>query len=162
MSRRPGIASRLVVGAIAGAVGTMAMTAAMRQLHRRLPRGERYPLPPREIVDSILAPPDEAARDLTLASHFGYGAATGAVLAALNPSAGRASGAAYGVAVWAASYLGWIPGFRVLKPGTEHPPRRNALMIAVHIVWGASTAAAMRELVAARETIFAQGRDRDV
>ena len=44
--------SRLLIGGIAGFVGTMAMTAAMRRLHRRLPEKERYPLTPREIVDS--------------------------------------------------------------------------------------------------------------
>jgi putative membrane protein len=25
----------------------------------------------------------------------------------------------------------------ILKPATEHPPRRNALMIAAHLIWGA-------------------------
>ena len=50
--RRPRLGSRLVIGAIAGFVGTMAMTAAMRRLHRRLPKRERYPLTPREIIDS--------------------------------------------------------------------------------------------------------------
>ena len=48
-----------------------------------------------------------------------------------------------------------------LKPATEHPPRRNLLMIGVHIVWGAATAAAMRELRLARETILSDGPDRD-
>jgi hypothetical protein len=34
-------------------------------------------------------------------------------------------------------------------------------MIAVHLVWGAATADAMRELAASRETIFGPGEDRD-
>jgi hypothetical protein len=34
-------------------------------------------------------------------------------------------------------------------------------MIGVHLVWGAATASAIRELRAARETIFRDGRDRD-
>ena len=34
-------------------------------------------------------------------------------------------------------------------------------MIGVHLVWGAATAAAMRELRAARETIFKDGPDKD-
>ena len=50
----------------------------------------------------------------------------------------------------------------LLEPATRHPARRNALMIAVHLVWGAATAAAMRELAAARETVFAGGKDRDI
>ena len=58
--------------------------------------------------------------------------------------------------------MGWVPALNLLEPATEHPARRNALMIAVHLVWGASTAQAMRELAEARETIFAAGEDKDV
>ena len=57
--------------------------------------------------------------------------------------------------------MGWIPALNLLEPATEHPARRNALMIAVHLVWGTATAEALRELAAARETIFA-GEDQDV
>jgi uncharacterized membrane protein YagU involved in acid resistance len=156
------LGSRLLLGGIAGLVGTMAMTSAMRRLHKRLPQDEQYPLPPREIVDSAAAPPDQPARDLTLVSHFLYGAACGALLAAANPRPGRMEGAAAGVAVWLGSYLGWIPGLGILEPATRHPARRNALMITVHFVWGTATAAALSELTDARETIFAAGEDRDV
>jgi hypothetical protein len=155
------LGSRLVVGAVAGFVGTMAMTAAMRRLHVRLPAGERYPLTPREIVDAAVDPPDEAAKDITIAAHFVYGAGCGALLAAANPKPTKRLGAAAGVAIWLSSYMGWIPALNLLKPATRHPARRNALMIGVHLVWGAATAAALRELVEARETIFASGEDRD-
>ena len=154
--------SRLVIGAVAGIVGTMAMTSAMRRLHGRLPRDERYPLTPREIVDSVASPPEEAARDLTTAAHFAYGAACGALLAAADPKPGKRAGAAAGATIWLASYMGWIPALNLLEPATEHPARRNALMIAVHLVWGTATAEALRELAAARETIFAGGDDKDV
>jgi uncharacterized membrane protein YagU involved in acid resistance len=156
------LSSRLVIGAIAGVVGTMAMTAAMRRLHARLPEEERYPLTPREIVDSTVEPDqEESAGALTTASHFTYGAACGALLAAANPRPGTTSGAGAGVVVWLASYMGWIPAFGILKAATEHPARRNLLMIAVHLVWGATTAKAMRELADAQETIFAGGPDID-
>lgn len=166
MSRTPRLRSRLVLGAVAGFVGTMAMTAAMRRLHRRLPERERYPLTPREIIDSGseqvgLPLPDEAAKDVTTAAHFLYGAAMGAVISALNPDPGKRGGAAAGAAVWLASYMGWIPAVGTLEPATRHPARRNALMIGVHLVWGASTAVALRELRLARDTIFAEGEDRD-
>ena len=154
--------SRLVIGAVAGIVGTMAMTSAMRRLHGRLPRDERYPLTPREIVDSVASPPEEAARDLTTAAHFAYGAACGALLAAADPKPGKRAGAAAGATIWLASYMGWIPALNLLEPATEHPARRNALMIAVHLVWGTATAEALRELAAARETIFAGGEDKDI
>ena len=161
------LTSRLVLGGIAGFVGTMAMTAAMRRLHQRLPREERYPLTPREIVDSgskQLGVPlaGEVAKDVTTAAHFAYGAAMGAVIAAMNPDPKKRTGAAAGAAVWLASYMGWIPAVGTLEPATRHPARRNALMIGAHLVWGSATAAAIRELRLARETIFAKGEDKDV
>ena len=157
------LGSRLVIGAMAGLVGTMAMTSAMARLHRRLPQPERYPLTPREIVDSTLdVEEEESARDLTIVSHFAYGAACGAIVAAVDSRPRTGAGAAAGVLVWLGSYMGWIPALAILKPATRHPARRNLLMIAVHLVWGAATAKAMRELADARETIFAGGEDADV
>jgi uncharacterized membrane protein YagU involved in acid resistance len=157
-----GLGSRLVIGGIAGFVATMAMTAAMRRLHKRLPGKERYPLTPREIVDSAVAPPSGAAADLTLVAHFLYGASCGALIAAANPRIGPFSGAVAGGAVWLTSYMGWIPAAGILKPAIQHPLRRNAVMLGAHLAWGWSTAEAIRELAAARETIFAAGPDKDV
>jgi hypothetical protein len=48
-----------------------------------------------------------------------------------------------------------------LKPATEHPRRRNALMIGVHLVWGATTALSIRELMQAHGSIFEDGEDKD-
>lgn len=160
------LTSRLVIGGIAGFVGTMAMTAAMRRLHRRLPEKERYPLTPREIVDSGskqlgVTLSGEVAKDVTTAAHFAYGAACGALIAAMNPDPKKRTGALAGAAVWLASYMGWIPAVGTLKPATRHPARRNLLMVGVHLVWGAATAAAIRELRAARGTILKDGPDRD-
>ena len=92
------LGSRLLIGGIAGFVGTMAMTAAMRRLHRRLPEKERYPLTPREIIDSTADKLDvpiggERAKDVTTLAHFLYGAAAGAVLAAMNPDTSKRGGA---------------------------------------------------------------------
>jgi uncharacterized membrane protein YagU involved in acid resistance len=155
------VGARLVIGGIAGFVATMAMTSTMRHLHKRLPKRERYPLTPREIVDEILDPPAAAAPDLTLAAHFAYGAGCGALLAAADPKLGRVSGALAGAGIWLVSYMGWIPAFGVLKPATGHPLRRNLTMIVAHFAWGWSTAEGMRELRAARATIFAEGSDKD-
>jgi uncharacterized membrane protein YagU involved in acid resistance len=161
-----GLPTRLLIGGIAGFIGTMAMTSAMRRLHQRLPIEEQYPLTPREIVDSGskqigLSLTDEAAKDVTTAAHFAYGAAMGAVISAMNPDPGKRTGAAAGAAIWLASYMGWIPAVGTLEPATRHPLRRNLLMIGVHLVWGAATASAMRELRLARETILADGPDKD-
>jgi uncharacterized membrane protein YagU involved in acid resistance len=122
------------------------MTAAMILMHRRLPQRERYPLPPREItmklarevgVEEKLDAEERSA--VTMISHFAYGAAGGALYAAaLEPTRKPlAKGVLFGLGVWAVSYLGWLPAAGVLSSATEHPARRNALMIAAHVVWGA-------------------------
>src|SRR5919112_191040 len=121
------LTSRLLIGGIAGFVGTMAMTSAMRRLHRRLPEKERYPLTPREIVDSGskqlgLPLAGEAARDVTTTAHFAYGAACGAMIAAMNPDPKKRTGAAAGAAIWLASYMGWIPASGRSSPRRSIPP----------------------------------------
>ncbi len=156
------LTARLVTGGIAGFVATMAMTAAMRRLHAKLPAKERYPLTPREIVDTTVAPPPAIAADLTLAVHFVYGAACGALIAVGNPHIGRLGGAAAGGGIWLASYMGWVPAIGALKPATRHPLRRNLVMLGAHFVWGWSTAEGIKELARSRATIFAQGPDKDV
>ena len=49
-------------------------------------------------------------------------------------------GLSFGLCVWIASYLGLRPALGILRPATEHPPRRTALMIVAHAVWGATLA----------------------
>jgi uncharacterized membrane protein YagU involved in acid resistance len=167
MSKRDlGLGSRLLIGGIAGIVGTMAMTSAMRRLHQKLPPDESYPLTPREIVDSTARQADvelssAMAKDITTAAHFAYGAACGSLVGALDPRMRPGSGALAGVAIWLGSYMGWIPAVGILNPATDHPAQRNALMIGVHLVWGAATAIAMRELIAIRSTMIEDGRDQD-
>ncbi|AWJ94888.1 hypothetical protein Sp245p_34350 (plasmid) [Azospirillum baldaniorum] len=138
-----------VAGAIAGLAGTVAMTAAMRAMFRALPEKDRYPLPPRLITDRVVGPTglmdaldEPERRDLTLALHYGYGAAAGALYPAVAQRVGgpaAVTGIGYGLAVWGASYLGWIPAMRILTPATRHPRARNSLMLAAHVVWGGVT-----------------------
>lgn len=138
--------NRILLGAFAGLVATAPMSLAMKLMHEQLPEHEQYPLPPRAVTMEIAEEAgvkerlDEPEREgLTWAAHFAYGAACGAVYAPLARSSDlppALKGAAFGVAVWAGSYLGWLPAAGILRPATEHPPRRNALMIAAHVVWG--------------------------
>ena len=153
--------NRLILGALAGVAGTFAMTAAMRTMHRRLPPRERYPLPPREIIEGMAVAAGEhpwgeqRRRGATLAGHFGYGAATGALYALVEPGGRILPGAAYGVLVWSGSYFGLMPALRILEPANRHPPRRNGLMIAAHLVWGGTMALALRQLELAEREVFA-------
>lgn len=136
-------------GSVAGCLGTVPMTWTMDALHRRLPWREQYPLPPRPITENaankagVLPELDEQDRQrLTLASHFLMGTAAGAAYGLTGrkmPLPPVVAGACFGLVVWAANYLGILPAAGLLTPATEHPPRRNGLMIAAHLVWGAAT-----------------------
>jgi uncharacterized membrane protein YagU involved in acid resistance len=135
-------------GALAGSIATVAMTAAMVVMHRRLPRRQRYGLPPELIVDDLmhrLDGPDSLTQrqfeSLAMLVHHAYGAAMGSVYGVIAPhvrAAPIASGIGYGLAVWAVSYLGWLPALRVSASATHEPIRRNAMTFAAHVVWGAS------------------------
>lgn len=139
--------SPLLYGALAGLGATLPMTLAMEILHRALPPHERYPLPPREITEQLIAAAGRAENldeteyvGLSLLSHFSYGAAAGAVYAALAQNSRPApapGGITFGLGLWASSYLGWLPAAGILRPATEHPPRRTALILSAHVVWGA-------------------------
>ncbi|WP_206535326.1 hypothetical protein [Mesorhizobium sp. M7A.F.Ca.US.011.01.1.1] len=151
----------VMLGALAGLAATMAMTSAMRRFHGLLNGTNRYPLPPREIVDRLNSGRDERqARTNTLFAHFGFGAITGAVFALLPRH--RGSGILYGLGVWTASYLGWIPAARILAPAWRHPAERNLLMIAVHIVWGTVLAKSLSELEAAEAEAFGRPADAEL
>lgn len=150
----PVLPTRLLYGGIAGLAATMVMTSVMARLHRRLPEEERYPLPPREITERVTGGADGKVRDRAMAAHFLYGAACGAALAAFRPRGGPAEGALAGLAIWAGSYFGWVPGLGILRPASAHPARRNALMITAHLVWGTAAAASLGELLLARRTML--------
>ena len=141
----------VLLGALAGFAATVPMTLAMELMHEQLPAHEQYPLPPRQITmeaaegAGVKHELDEEERTgLTLAAHFAFGTACGAVYAPIARAVdlpAPLTGAAFGLAVWAGSYLGWLPAAGVLRPATEHPPRRTALMIAAHLVWGLAAGA---------------------
>ena len=138
---------------VAGAAATVPMSMVLTALHRAVPPQEQYPLPPREIV-AVLAEKSGLHRTLTpaqehavaVACHYGYGAAAGALYGMLTPPAAFTPlrGLALGLVLWAASYLGWLPALGILRPATEHPPRRTVLMIASHAVYGLALAALVR------------------
>lgn len=148
---------RLLLGFLAGFCATLPMTFGMSLLHRRLPTHERYPLPPREISED-LPRAGFSASGATLAYHFLYGGVTGAFFGGLFQRRNSIAGSAFGVAVWAASYLGWIPAVRILRFGTDHPARRNGLMLIAHLIWGGSLAVGLRELERARDDSFSLSR----
>jgi hypothetical protein len=159
MSRQSHLAD-LLIGGIAGAIATAAMTASARRLFQRLPPRERYPLPPRELIDRTFRSPQRWGPALTLLAHFGFGSAAGA-LHGLRTARVKRSGILYGLVVWTASYFGWVPALGLLKPADRHPAGRTAIMIASHIVWGAALDIALAELRSSARTAFASGPSGD-
>jgi len=164
---------RLACGAAAGFAATVPMTLFMEFLHHTLPRERRgalpappvtqrggEPLPPHRItkravkkagVDQELTEPQK--QNLTLVSHFGYGTGMGAAYGLLAPNVPEPvlGGIAFGLAVWAGSYLGWLPAAGLPPPATEDRAERNALMIGAHILWGGVLGALTARLHPGRE-----------
>ncbi len=149
--------NRILLGALAGLAATAPMTLAMKLMHEQLPQAEQYPLPPRQVTEGVAEKAgvsrhlDEGGREAaTWVSHFAYGASCGALYGALSGARmderPALAGVGFGLAVWAGSYLGWLPVAGILSPATEHPPRRNALMIAAHLVWGVAAGAVVGAL----------------
>lgn len=135
-------------GAISGALATAPMTLFMSYSHRKLPRQEQYPLPPRNITMKIAKEAgiknslkEDQKLFLTMINHFGYGAGVGALYFPFTkylkiPKA--TSGMIFGLGVWTVSYMGWLPAIGLYPHAKNIPFRRNLLMIAAHVVWGAS------------------------
>src|SRR5690349_20042059 len=102
--------NKFIAGGFAGFAATIPMTVFMLKAHKKLPRKEQYPLPPKEITDDILEKAGvehklDEEQKLTAAamSHFGYGTAAGVVYGLLfgkMPVSPTAKGIGYGMAVW--------------------------------------------------------------
>ena len=135
-----------LVGSLAGLIATVPMSATMLLLRRFAPPETRYaPLPPETVTanaaeeahvrDDLGA---EGLRAATVAGHFAYGAAAGALFAPIAGWTPRpvAAGVGFGLALWAVGYQGWVPDFGLMPPATEQPAGRNTVMIAAHAVWG--------------------------
>jgi uncharacterized membrane protein YagU involved in acid resistance len=151
---------QIEAGTISGFCATIPMTLAMKAMHSKLPVEERYPLPPREItmnvaeaagVKKMMSQP--ARLWATYVGHFGYGAFAGAGYALLtrkprrrDAASSALKGMGYGLAVWAGSYIGWLPAVGLFPPPTTEPPRRSLLMIGAHLVWGGVTGVLVDQL----------------
>ena len=153
-------------GAIAGLAGTVAMSAAMAAT--RLAGVMRHEVPPRKITarsedavglyDRLSQPEFEAS---WVVGHFAYGMANGMAYAAVRrrlPGPAPVAGSAFGLAVWAISYAGWLPAVGLYPPPTEDAGDRIAAMIAHHLVYGAATAIVYDSLARPRPEGIREGR----
>jgi hypothetical protein len=136
-----------VRGLIAGGAATAVMTAALEALYRRLPAGERAPMPPRQITVhaaeavGLARRLDEPARfRASLLMHAAYGTGTGAAVYALlrrAPGPGPVTGMLAGVLVYLLGYAGWLPLLKLYPPISEEAPARSGQTVLAHMVWGA-------------------------
>jgi|SRR5215213_239475 len=144
----------LARGAVAGLVGTAAMTAAMLPLKKAsMAPGT---LAPRQITENLLNKLGVRGRLSTpafeaswVALHFGYGTISGVAYALGQRAIGRErpllAGPVFGTVLWAAGYCGWLPLVGLYPPPTRLPKRQvGAELIATHLVYGVSTAATHR------------------
>jgi len=73
--------------------------------------------------------------------HLGFGAAAGALFEPLRaalrlPVPAPLQGAVFGTAVWAVSYMGWVPALGILPPPGRDRPGRPEVMLGAHWVYG--------------------------
>ncbi|GAC1649813.1 MAG: hypothetical protein NVS4B12_19180 [Ktedonobacteraceae bacterium] len=139
-------------GATAGFVATVPMTIFMLSTQRLLPKGQRYDLPP-EIITKELADRAHIKQHMnkaqilaaTTASHFGYGATMGVLYSLLGQRLSLPSslkGSLFGLIIWAVSYPALLPLLGFSESSHGETTRRNLMMIAAHLIWGASTGVA--------------------
>jgi uncharacterized membrane protein YagU involved in acid resistance len=143
-------------GIWSGFLATGPMTLMMFELQKNLPPKEKSPLPPASLTNHFLQflkldnkVTSHQRAHLTMLSHFSYGAASGALYALLTnkwKAKPWVKGSGFGLGVWALSYLAWIPSLHLRPSAFRMPMKRNLLMIASHLVWGACLGFAENEL----------------
>ena len=159
----PKLRGRLLIGAVAGIAGAMAMTAAMSRFHRSAPwvRSPSQAMDDgADVVGADASANAEAEVDASI-GHFGYGALAGSVLAAANPPSWSDIGCDGGSCILDCQ-------LSRLVARTRHSDGRNTGLriradatrfCLLHISWwGVATARAMRELLHARDTMMDFGK----
>jgi hypothetical protein len=137
---RGSLVERSVRGAVSGVVAIVPMSLLMLIAQRlgALPRQ-----PPEEITDATtrrvgLKVSEDTSNALSVLGHVAYGAGIGAAYGCLVPAhfAGRSTGVAYGLGVYGASYLGWLPALRLRPAGQGHANKPTLAMVLAHVVYG--------------------------
>jgi hypothetical protein len=167
-ARRSGIGRRLAVGALSGAVGTVAMDLLLYRRYRQEGGkdsawwwesaegvtswdGASAPGQLGEKVERLVTgrpPPDRWARPTTNAVHWATGAGWGlqyAALAALPSKHPLLRALALGPVVWLSGYA-VLPLTGVYKPIWDYDARTLGKDLSAHLLYGATTSAAFAAL----------------
>ncbi|HTZ87435.1 MAG TPA: DUF1440 domain-containing protein [Solirubrobacteraceae bacterium] len=134
-------------GLLAGAAGTVAMTAYQEAVARtRESEGSNVPAQVAErLISALLRKqvPERYEGLLNNAMHWGYGTSRGAAYALLRESSSRrsppTSGLLFGLGVWGASLV-HLPAMKLAPPVWEQPPDEVALDASYHLVYGLAVA----------------------
>lgn len=140
----------------AGVSAAGPMSISLFKFFHALPISQRSALPPAILtaqVTRILGIEKPLQRknrsDLSMASHYGYSIACGILYAALQKHVKASTlvkGGAFGLGVWAASYMGWIPALGLRASAYQMPIRRNMMMIVSHLIWGVGLSLSEEEM----------------
>lgn len=139
-----GVARSALAGAAAGGLATLGMSAFMFAGRRAGLLGR---MPPEKItaraLDALGVHRSRRGQDVAASvMHLAFGAGAGAVFeparrALRLPVPAALQGAVFGTAVWAVSYMGWVPALGIMPPPERDRPGRPAIMLAAHWVYGA-------------------------
>lgn len=132
--------------AVSGLAATTVMSAVMVAGQKAGLLGDQ---PPKRIARGIMPGarhrPKPGEGVLGTVTHFGFGVVSAmlfGVLAKDRPVRVRYA-VAYALAIWLASYGGWVPRLSSLPPIPRDRPGRPLVMAAGHVVYGTVLAAAM-------------------
>ena len=131
--------SRLLRGAAQGTAATVLMSVPMLVAGRLGQVGRQ---PPEAIVrragDLVGEEPHGATAGLLgTVAHLAFGVGIGVVGALLpDRGAGIPRGVALSLAVYAASYQGWVPVLGALPPASRDRVDRQAVLLGSHVVFG--------------------------
>ena len=134
---------RIFIGAAAGAAATVPQSAVVWGL--RYAGVYQRKAPPEKVAEELSKPVvdvrklDEPLQTaVKLVEHFGFGAAAGAAFGLasgiLRPTV--VAGVLAGLAVWKASYDGWIPAMKIMPPPEEDEEGRQIAMVLAHVAYG--------------------------
>lgn len=137
--------SRMLMGAVGGAGGTLALSG-LREAWKRV--GLVFDTAPTQVVDRV----EEVFTDdgfspvtrrlFAATAHVTYGVATGAAFGLMRSRSGgmgeeAAVGASLGVLAWGAGWASWLPLTGVHSPPWEQRSPRVLLPVIDHAVFGA-------------------------
>jgi len=135
--------NRYVRGAVSGGVATLAMTATMAAGKRVFRFGSQAPrLITRNLLGRVgLSPGDPKTSEPVswMMSHEVFGMTCGAgyiLVRPLLPSSRYAAGLVFGGAVWAVSYLGYLPALGLYPAPDDDRRARLGVMVVAHAVYG--------------------------